>query len=93
MCIRDRNKIERPSDSPVGTSRLIRISDQSGQVATYQSNIKSSLSFLDETIFAMESIQSEVENIVSKLTEIQNPINQTNPVSYTHLTLPTSDLV
>jgi flagellar hook-associated protein 3 FlgL len=72
------NKIERPSDSPVGTSRLIRISDQSGQVATYQSNIQNSLSILDETIFAMESIQSEVENIVSKLTEIQNPINQTN---------------
>lgn len=72
------NKIERPSDSPVGTSRLMRISDQSGQVNAYQSNINNSLSFLDETIFAMESIQSEVQNIVSKLTEIQNPINQTN---------------
>jgi flagellar hook-associated protein 3 FlgL len=72
------NKIERPSDSPVGASRLMRISDQAGQVSTYQSNIKNSLSFLDETIFAMESIQSEVQNIVSKLTEIQNPINQTN---------------
>lgn len=72
------SKIERPSDSPVGTSRLMRISDQSGQVTTYQSNIKNSLSFLDETIFAMESIQSEVLNIVGKLTDIQNPVNQTN---------------
>lgn len=72
------SKIERPSDSPVGTSRLMRISDQSGQVNTYQSNIKTSLSFLDETIFAMESIQSEVMNIVGKLTDIQNPVNQTN---------------
>src|SRR5690606_34345765 len=63
---------------PVGTSRLMRISDQSGQVNTYQSNIKTSLSFLDETIFAMESIQSEVMNIVGKLTDIQNPVNQTN---------------
>lgn len=72
------NKIERPSDSPVGTSRLMRISDQSGQVDTYKSNITNSLSFLDETIFAMESIQSEVQNIISKLTDVQNPINQTN---------------
>ena len=72
------NKIERPSDSPVGTSRLMRISDQSGQVTAYQSNIKNSLSFLDETIFAMESIQSEVQNIVGKLTDLQNPVNQTN---------------
>jgi len=72
------NKIERPSDSPVGTSRLMRISDQSGQVDTYKSNITNSLSFLDETIFAMESIQSEVQNIITKLTDVQNPINQTN---------------
>lgn len=34
--------------------------------------------FLDETVFAMESVQSEVMNIVGKLTEIQNPINQGN---------------
>ena len=72
------NKIEKPSDSPVGTSRLFRISDQMGQVETYQKNIKNSLSFLDETVFAMESIQSEVMSIVGKLTEIQNPINQGN---------------
>ena len=71
-------KIERPSDSPVGASRLMRISDQSGQLDTFQNNIKNSLSFLDETVFAMESIQSEVMNIVGKLTDIQNPVNQTN---------------
>jgi flagellar hook-associated protein 3 FlgL len=72
------NKIEKPSDSPVGTSRLFRISDQMGQVETYKKNIQNSLSFLDETVFAMESIQSEVMNIVGKLTELQNPINQDN---------------
>ncbi len=72
------NKIEKPSDSPVGTSRLFRISDQMGQVETYQKNIQNSLAFLDETVFAMESIQSETQNLISKLTELQNPINQNN---------------
>ncbi|MBK7632349.1 MAG: flagellar hook-associated protein FlgL [Ignavibacteriales bacterium] len=72
------NKIEKPSDSPVGTSRLFRISDQMGQTETYKKNIQNSLSFLDETIFAMESMQSEAMSIVGKLTELQNPINQTN---------------
>lgn len=76
------NKIEKPSDSPVGTSRLFRISDQMGQVETYQKNIQNSLSFLDETIFAMESIQAETQNLISKLTELQNPINQNNLDSY-----------
>lgn len=72
------NKIEKPSDSPVGTSRLFRISDQMGQVETYQKNIQNSLAFLDETVFAMESIQSETQNLISKLTDLQNPINQNN---------------
>lgn len=71
-------KIDKPSDSPVGTSRLIRFADQDGQIKTYQKNIQNSLAFLDDTVFALESIQSETMNIVSKLTEIQNPINQTN---------------
>lgn len=76
------NKIEKPSDSPVGTSRLFRISDQMGQTETYKKNIQNSLSFLDETIFAMESMQGEAMNIIGKLTELQNPINQTNLETY-----------
>lgn len=72
------NKIEKPSDSPVGTSRLFRISDQMGQTETYKKNIQNSISFLDETIFAMESMQSEAMDIVGRLTELQNPVNQTN---------------
>ncbi len=79
------NKIEKPSDSPTGTSRLFRISDQMGQVETYQKNIQNSLSFLDETNFAMESIQSEVQNLVSKLTDLQNPINQSNLDLYANM--------
>jgi flagellar hook-associated protein 3 FlgL len=72
------NKIEKPSDSPLGTSRLFKISDQLGQIQSYQKNIQDSLSFLNETTFAMETIQSQVMDMVSKLTDIQNPINQGN---------------
>ncbi len=76
------SKIEKPSDSPVGTTRLFRISDQMGQTETYKKNIQNSLSFLDETVFAMESLQSETMNIIGKLTELQNPINQSNLEAY-----------
>ena len=72
------NKIERPSDSPVGTSRLFRISDQLGQMESYQKNIQNSMSFLNETTFAMESMQTEVLDLISKITETQNPINSGN---------------
>lgn len=72
------NKIEKPSDSPVGTSRLFKINDQLAQTETFQKNIQSSLSFLNETTFAMETMQSEVQNIIGKLIDLKNPINQGN---------------
>lgn len=72
------NKIEKPSDSPLGTSKLFKISDQLGQIESFQKNIQDSLSFLNETTFAMETIQSQVMDMVSKLTDLQNPINQGN---------------
>ncbi len=71
-------KIEKPSDSPSGTSRLIRIADQLGQTETFQKNIQNSQSFLDETTFALDSIQTEVLNVIGKLTDLQNPVNQGN---------------
>lgn len=71
-------KIEKPSDSPVDTSKILRIKSQLGQTSTYQKNIQNSLSFLNETSFALQSIQSEVQNIIGKITELKNPINQGN---------------
>jgi flagellar hook-associated protein 3 len=71
-------KIEKPSDSPSGTSRLIRISDQLGQTETYQKNIKNSQSFLNDTTFALDSIQTQILDVIGKLTDLQNPINQGN---------------
>jgi len=71
-------KIEKPSDSPVGTSRLIRISDQLGQTQSYLNNIDNSLSFLDETTFALQTIQTEALTVLGKLTDLENPLNQTD---------------
>jgi flagellar hook-associated protein 3 FlgL len=72
------NKIEKPSDSPLGTSRLFRISDQMGQIGSYQKNIQDSLSFINDTTLAMQSMQSEVSDMISKLIDTQNPSNQGN---------------
>ena len=71
-------KIEKPSDSPTGTSRLIRIADQLGQTDTFKKNIQNSQSFLNETTFALDSIQTKILNVIGKLTDLQNPINQGN---------------
>ncbi len=74
--------IEKPSDSPVGTVKVIRNNDQINQIDTYLKNIQSGLSFLNQTTFALQSIQDEVVNVVGKLEELNNPINQQNMSLY-----------
>jgi len=75
-------KIEKPSDSPTGAVRVIRNNDQLSQIETYLKNIQTGLSFLDQTTFALQSIQDEVVNVVGKLEELNNPINQQNMSLY-----------
>ncbi len=68
-------KINKPSDSPTGTSQILRMNKQISQIDTFSGNIQNSLSFANETSFAMESIQSEVVDILSNLTSVQNAAN------------------
>lgn len=75
-------KIEKPSDSPTGAVKVIRNNDQLSQLDTYLKNIHTGLSFLDQTTFALQSIQDEVLNVVGKLEELNNPINQQNMSLY-----------
>ncbi len=71
-------KINKPSDSPTGTSQILRMNNQISQIDTYSNNIQNSLSFANETSFAMESIQSEVVSILTNLTSIGNAANDSN---------------
>ncbi len=75
-------RIEKPSDSPTGAVKVIRNNDQLSQIDTYLKNIQSGLSFLNQTTFALQSIQDEVVNVVGKLEELNNPINQQNMSLY-----------
>ncbi len=75
MQISTGKKINKPSDSPTGTSQILRMNNKISQIDTFSSNIQNSLSFANETSFAMESIQSEVVNILTNLTSVQNATN------------------
>jgi flagellar hook-associated protein 3 FlgL len=80
--ISTQKKINSPSDSPTGTSTLIRITDQIESTKTYINNINKSRTFLDDTLFVMDSMNSELTNIMVKLTELINPTNQGNLTLY-----------
>ncbi len=66
------SKINKPSDSPEGTSRLLGLKNQSQQIDTFNKNIETGLSYMQETTTAMESIQTEITNVMVKLSNLGN---------------------
>jgi flagellar hook-associated protein 3 FlgL len=76
------NAIEKPSDSPSKSVLLIRNNDTLNQINSNLNNIKTGLSFLNQTIFSLEVIQSEILNVIGKLTDIQDPLKQKNLNNY-----------
>jgi flagellar hook-associated protein 3 FlgL len=76
------NKIQQPSDSPVGTASLIRWNNQLEQMNTYSSNIDDGTSYVNDTISTMQSIQNEVSNDLTSLTNISNTTNSGDLSNY-----------
>lgn len=76
------NSIEKPSDSPSKSVILIRNNDIINQINSNLNNIKTGLSFLNQTVFSLEVAQSEILNVISKLTDIQDPLKQKNLDNY-----------
>lgn len=66
------NNIQKPSDSPEGTSKLLGLNYQSSQIDTMSKNIDSGLSFIQSTTAAMEGIQSEVSSAMTTLSNTGN---------------------
>ncbi len=71
-------KINRPSDSPAGATKILRLNTQIGQSDLYARNITNSLAFIQETTFNMQNIQDKITEIMSTLTELGNVTNQEN---------------
>ncbi len=65
-------KINKPSDDPSGTARLFRLNKQIEDLKTFQNNIDEGLSFVNNTILNLETIQAQSQDILTKLTEATN---------------------
>lgn len=80
--IANQSSILKPSDSPIGTARVLRLEDKLSSTDIFMRNIQNSYGFVNETIRGMETIESEITNILVKLTEANNPINGENRSNY-----------
>ncbi|MCH7962682.1 MAG: flagellar hook-associated protein FlgL [Bacteroidetes bacterium] len=67
-------KIQKPSDSPEGTGKLIRLQNQLRTSERYSKNIFEGLSFFDVTVTSMETIQTSTANVLTTLANANNAV-------------------
>jgi len=67
------SKINKPSDSPSGASRSMRLQESIASNETYTKNIENAYSFLQVTTSTMESLNDEAEKIQILFTNMANP--------------------
>jgi flagellar hook-associated protein 3 FlgL len=84
LAIATGKKIQKPSDSPFGTEKVIRLNEQLEKYNTYLKNINNASAFLNETTSALESIQEEITKVLTTITELNNPGNQEDLTLFTN---------
>jgi flagellar hook-associated protein 3 FlgL len=72
------NKIQKPSDSPDGTGKVIRLNNQLKTYEGYSKNIEEGLAYIDVTTTAMETLQDNTANVLTALTGAANASNAGN---------------
>lgn len=80
--IANQSKILKPSDSPIGTSKILRLNNKMSAADLYMKNIQNSFGFVDSTIRSMETMEGEISGLLTTLTEANNAINSENLSSY-----------
>lgn len=66
------SKINRPSDSPLGTNRLLRLNNEMQSISTYLDNVSNSFANVDATINAMDGMQTRMQSVLVDLTAVNN---------------------
>ncbi|MBN1302506.1 MAG: hypothetical protein JW995_14910 [Melioribacteraceae bacterium] len=76
------SKLNKPSDSPSGTARLLRLTSTIETADVYIKNIQEGIANLTETSNALEGMIKNVTDARVIFTEIQNPSNTNNIDEY-----------
>ncbi|MGE5432462.1 MAG: hypothetical protein ACM3QX_15375 [Syntrophomonadaceae bacterium] len=76
------SKINRPSDSPSGITRVLNLQDQAQTGETYTKNVEDSQAFMQTTTSVMEGMQNEIQNTLVLFTNANNPVNTPNYQAY-----------
>jgi len=72
--ITTQQKVNRPSDSPLSTARIIRFTEQLGSIQTFMTNAENASGFVNKTMSSMQSMQDLVAEIQGLLVQVDNPL-------------------
>lgn len=61
-----------PSDNPLASAKIMRLNSQIDSIEMYDGNIDDGLSVMNNTITAMSGVQKTVEDVILKLTSLNN---------------------
>jgi flagellar hook-associated protein 3 len=75
-------KVTKPSDSPDGAAKILRMNESLSQSDSYKSNIQNGLAFIKETESSLESMQNEVVDIMTQMANLKNTTEDQNLGSY-----------
>jgi flagellar hook-associated protein 3 FlgL len=64
--------INRPSDDPLGTARLLRLNSEIENITTYNNSIDEGMAFVNTTTSALEGIQNESSRLLTYLTSARD---------------------
>lgn len=76
------SRINKPSDSPSGISRVLRLQEQLQSGETYVKNVEDSQAFMQTTATVLEGMHTEILNTQVLFTNVNNPVNVTNYGAY-----------
>ena len=68
------SKINKPSDSPLGTNRLLRLNTQQQDISTYLDNVTNSFAHVDATISSLEGMVNQFQSVLLNLTSVNNAL-------------------
>ena len=78
------SKINKPSDAPLGTSRVMRMSGQIESFNVFEKNIDSGLAYIDNSSSALEGIKDEIQKVLKDLTDANNATVSDNLPQYSN---------
>ncbi|MGE5399251.1 MAG: flagellin [Ignavibacteriales bacterium] len=76
------SKINNPSDSPSGISKVLKLQEQIQSGESFVKNVENGQAFMQTTTSSMENIADKVQDTLVLFTETNNPVNASNFKSY-----------